>query len=76
MEDRAKVTALNPFTRMLRDALDSRLVPDAMTFTEMFADEAVFEFPFAPPGMARRASGRGEVELHLANLADFTLDEV
>jgi hypothetical protein len=76
MEDHAEVKAFSPFVQMLRDALGDWLAPDAMTFADMFAQDAVFEFPFAPPGMARRARGRLEIDLHLASLADFALDDV
>jgi uncharacterized protein len=75
MENDAAGT-ISPFTRMLRDALGDRLAPDAATFAEMFADDALFEFPFAPPGMACRARGRGEIDRHLASLAEFALDDV
>lgn len=35
----------------------------------MLAEDALMEFPFAPPGLPRRIEGRGAVADHLANLA-------
>ncbi|HEV7370323.1 nuclear transport factor 2 family protein [Arenibaculum sp.] len=64
------------FTAMLRAVLGDRLAPGAATFSDMFAPDAAFEFPFAPPGMARAARGRAEIDRHLASLTDFALDAV
>lgn len=73
MTDDANLTS---FTAMLRAALGHRLAPGAKSFAEMFADDGVFEFPYAPPGLATAAHGRAEIERHLASLRDFALDEV
>lgn len=73
MPEAAKLTS---FTAMLRAALGDRLAPGAGSFAEMFADDGVFEFPYAPPGLAKAARGRAEIDRHLASLGDFALDEI
>lgn len=57
------------FSTMLRDALHDRLVPDATTFLEMFADDGVMEFPFAPPGLTTRLQGKDALAAHLQSLS-------
>lgn len=57
------------FPAMLRAALGDRIAADATGFVDMLADDAVMEFPFAPPGLPRRLEGRDAVAGHLAKLA-------
>ena len=49
---------LPAFSAMLRAALGDLLVPQAESFTEMFAEDGVMEFPYAPPGGVSRLDGR------------------
>ena len=37
---------------------------------DFFAEEAVFEFPFAPPGLPKELVGAEAIRAHLANLPD------
>lgn len=63
MQDR-----IQDFPAMLRAALGDRLHPDAAGFTDMLAEDAVIEFPYAPPGLPTRLAGRDAVARHLARL--------
>lgn len=56
------------FSAMLREALGSALAPGASRFLDMFAEDGVMEFPFAPPGVAKRLEGRPALAAHLASL--------
>ena len=49
------------FPAMLRRVLGDRLKPGAATFPEMFAEDGVFEYPFAPPGLATRMVGQAAI---------------
>jgi uncharacterized protein len=63
------------FSAMLRETLSEYLAPNATTFVEMFAQDGVMEFPFAPPGVPQRVEGRPALAAHLeyfASLVDFT----
>lgn len=46
------------FPAMLRRMLGKRLRPNAETFADMFADDGVLEYPFAPPGLTTPLIGR------------------
>ncbi|WP_308813922.1 nuclear transport factor 2 family protein [Sphingomonas sp. GV3] len=61
--------SVQDFPKMLREALGNRVVADAVSFTDMLADDAVMEFPFTPPGMPERLEGRDAVAEHLVKLA-------
>ena len=56
------------FSAMLRGVLGDRLAidlgPDA-TFRDMFAEDGVMEFPFAPPGFTTRLDGRAALTAYL-----------
>ncbi|WP_428390467.1 nuclear transport factor 2 family protein [Lichenicoccus sp.] len=41
--------------------LGNRLAPGAETFPEMFADDGVLEYPFAPPGLNSPLVGRDAI---------------
>lgn len=57
------------FPAMLRTVLGDRLAPEAETFVDMLAEDAVMEFPFAPEGLPKRSEGRAAVAEHLQRLA-------
>lgn len=57
------------FSAMLRRALGSRIAADAGSFTEMMAEHAVMEFPYALPGLPSRLDGRDAVARHLEKAA-------
>jgi uncharacterized protein len=65
------------FSAMLRQALGTRLATDADNFVEMFAQEGVMEFPFAPPGVTARLVGRPAIAAHLQSLSgDIAFDHM
>jgi uncharacterized protein YbjT (DUF2867 family)/ketosteroid isomerase-like protein len=59
---------IHSFSALLRTPLGSRLDPSADTFLDMVADDAVMEFPYAPPGVVTRLAGREAIAEHLDNL--------
>lgn len=65
------------FPAMLREALGNLVASDAATFIDMLAEDAVMEFPFAPPGLPKRLQGRDAVASHLVKLARLiTFDSI
>jgi uncharacterized protein len=54
---------------ILKDALGDRLDPAATGFLDLLAEDLVFEFPYARPGMQTRIEGRGPVIAYLASVA-------
>jgi ketosteroid isomerase-like protein len=69
MDDVQDEAALGGFAAMLREALGDRLDPAASSFVQMMAEDAVMEFPYAPPGGPRRLEGRAAMTAHLRGLA-------
>ncbi len=61
---------LPAFSATLRAALSDLLAPEARSFTEMFAEDGVMEFPYAPPGGVQRLDGRRAVAAHLPRVAE------
>lgn len=57
------------FSAMLRGALGKALAPDAASFLDMFAENGVMEFPYAPPGSVTRLEGRPALAAHLSGLS-------
>jgi uncharacterized protein len=55
---------------VFRRALDFLLAHDMAGFTSLYADDAVMEFPFAPPGWPQRLQGREAVESYLDGYTD------
>ncbi|MBQ2263688.1 MAG: nuclear transport factor 2 family protein [Loktanella sp.] len=55
------------FSDLLRAALGSHLAP-ADDMLDLFTDDIVFEFPFAPEGLPTRFEGRDALTGHLAKL--------
>lgn len=60
---------VHSFSSMLKVGLGERIHPAAQTFVDMLADDAVMEFPYAPPGLPSRSFGRAAVHEHLTRLA-------
>lgn len=60
---------IESFSAMLRRALGDRIDKDAGSFTDMMAEHAVMEFPYAPPGLPVRLDGRHAVARHLERAA-------
>ena len=49
------------FPAMLRRVLGRRLKPGTETFPDMFAADGVLEYPYAPPGLNTRITGRDAI---------------
>ncbi|MDR7277101.1 nuclear transport factor 2 family protein [Catenuloplanes atrovinosus] len=56
---------------VFRRATDALLAHDMAAFTALYADDAVMEFPFAPPGRPQRLDGRAAVEAYLDGYTDW-----
>jgi ketosteroid isomerase-like protein len=57
----------NTFGDLLRAALSPTLTP-ADDLINLFAEDIVFEFPYAPEGFPKRLDGRDRLAAHLARL--------
>ncbi|WP_411839039.1 nuclear transport factor 2 family protein [Paracoccus sp. ME4] len=55
------------FSDLLRAALGDRLAP-AEGLVNLFAEDVVFEFPYAPEGLPRRLDGSAALGAHMARL--------
>ncbi|WP_233999884.1 nuclear transport factor 2 family protein [Porphyrobacter sp. TH134] len=62
---------IQSFSAMLRSALGDRIDPGACSFTDMLAEHAVMEFPYAPPGLPVRLDGRDAIARHLEMAASL-----
>jgi hypothetical protein len=56
------------FGDLLKAALSPTLIR-ADGFLELFAEDVIFEFPYAPDGFPDRLAGRDQLAVHLARLA-------
>jgi len=56
------------FSAMLREALGDLIGPGGESFAEMFAEDGVMEFPYAPPGGVRRLDGRAAVAAYMPGI--------
>lgn len=52
-------------------AMKLLLAKDMAGFVALFADDAVLEFPFAPPGQPSRVTGHAEIHDYLINYPDL-----
>ena len=65
------------FAAMLRRILAHRLRSEAETFPDMFTEDGVQEYPFAPPGMSTPIVGRDAIAANLARIRKlFRIDGV
>ncbi|AZL60519.1 nuclear transport factor 2 family protein [Tabrizicola piscis] len=55
------------FSDLLRAALGDRLA-SADSMLGLFADDVIFEFPYAPEGLPRRLEGKAALAAHLERL--------
>lgn len=55
------------FSGLLRAALGDRLAP-ADSLLDMFTDDVIFEFPYAPDGLPKRLEGSVALAAHLGRL--------
>jgi uncharacterized protein len=56
------------FGDLLKGAIGPALVA-ADEFLDLFAEDVVFEFPYAPEGLAKRLDGRDRLAAHLVQLS-------
>ena len=61
-------TSFESFSDLLRCALGRALTP-AETFLDMFTDDILFEFPYAPDGLPTRVVGHKALSDHLAKIS-------
>ncbi len=54
--------------RWLSDSLDGLAAGDIDTWMDVYADDAVHEFPFAADGAPRRLEGKDEIARYMARL--------
>ncbi|MEV7871095.1 nuclear transport factor 2 family protein [Streptomyces sp. NPDC088124] len=64
-------TAAQTPVAVFRRATDHLLAHDMAAFAALYADDAVMEFPFAPPGRPQRLDGRAAVEAYLDGYTDL-----
>ncbi len=62
---------LESFSGMLRSVIGDLLRPEAETFLEMFAEDGVMEFPYAPPGGVTRVDGRAALASYLQGFPEI-----
>lgn len=62
---------LESFSGMLKLAISGLLRPDAESFIEMFAEDGVMEFPYAPPGGVTRLDGRDALASYLQGFPEI-----
>ena len=75
MEDTNTTAEIGGFSAMLKKALGPLVDQQAKGFVEMMAEDAVMEFPYAPPGVVRKLVGRAALADHLQRIGgmiDFT----
>lgn len=53
---------------VFRRALDGLLAGEGAPWVDMFTDDGVFEFPFAPPGLPTRLEGKAAIAEHMRHL--------
>ena len=56
------------FAELLRSSMGDQLVPEAVSFLDMLAEDAVMEFPFAPPGLPACLDGKAAIRNHVESL--------
>lgn len=64
MTDPAKASSLGA-REMLERVVPLLLSKDLNGFADLFAEDGVFELPFAPPGVPRHIQGREEIRAYL-----------
>ncbi len=68
MPETTSAPPLGGFAALLERALGPLVDPHTPGFLEMMAEDAVMEFPFAPPGTLRRLEGRAALRTHLERI--------
>ncbi|MET8258858.1 nuclear transport factor 2 family protein [Micromonospora sp. NPDC005553] len=58
-------------TAVFHRGMELLLARDMAGFIALFAEDAVLELPFAPPGQPRRVAGRAELHDYLINYPDL-----
>jgi ketosteroid isomerase-like protein len=65
-----EIDPVENFSKFLRNTLDDQLDPAATTFVEMLAEDAIIEFPYAPPGGVSKVEGKEAIAQHVSALGD------
>lgn len=68
--DRASIAPTTAPADVYRTGLRLLLDKDIAGWVDLWADDAVFEFPFAPPGAPRRLVGKDAVRAYMADYPD------
>lgn len=69
------IDAVEGFSSMFRNAIGHRLAAGAESMNDMFADDVVVEFPFAPPSAPKSLAGKAVVADYVKDLAgQFAFD--
>ncbi|MGP3950991.1 nuclear transport factor 2 family protein [Streptomyces sp. 7N604] len=55
---------------VFRHGMDLLLAKDIAGWVDLWAEDGVIEFPFAPPGAPRRLEGRAAVQAYMAHYPD------
>ena len=64
-------TRIEGLTDILREGLGNRIDTTAEGFLDLFAEDCVFEAPYAPPGFITRIEGRDALERYLKVLPEL-----
>ena len=62
---------MDMFAALLQSSMGDRLAPGANSFLDMLAEDAVMEFPFAPPGLPKRLDGKPAIGKYLEGLGEM-----
>ena len=69
--------SVETFPAMLRRVLGDRLRPGLETFPDMFAQDGVLEYPYAPPGLNATHTGRDAIVANFQRIRPLLrIDEV
>lgn len=67
------MTPTNEFPDWLGSALDALISGDVDGWMNIYAPDAVHEFPFAPDDGIHRLEGRGEIQAYMSGVTDAGL---
>ena len=57
------------FAEGLRLCMGDRLTAEAVSFVDMLAEDAVMEFPYAPPGSIKRLDGKATIAKYMEEVS-------
>ena len=65
----AENKTMKHFANGLRLCMGDRLASDAISFIDMLAEDAVMEFPYAPPGSIKRLDGKATIAKYMEEVS-------